>query len=667
MWQDHGPGVDVVPAMDYSANWYTARAVEIIRAHDPAQPLWLHLAYQNVHAPYVNPPDWEVHRFPKMWDNVFANMLNMLDSGIGNVTAALKAAGLYDNTLIVWSADNGGIGPANNHPLRGHKHDAWEGGTRVASFVSGGFVPARLRGTRDTEHLVYLLDWYATLSVLAGVDPADDAMFEGAVRPIDAVDVWPMLTGANDTQPRPFTPTSDYGLIHGWWKVVTLGGQSNYYDKNATHVNPAGTNLPCLAGAQPHSHNIDNPVTGCVVCNATLPCLFDLSTDPGETTNLAADNPELVAALVAKLDAFQPYGTFQMNASQLAQYQKIDDPSKHWGGFAGPCYMRGSGPGPSPGPAPATPPCGACRFETGVHDDDDGSAVSIDIHLPVAGTAYDAALAANAFLNKHLNSTSIDFSGEHAIPHVTLYLTRFSCPAAGLTNPAPPRTCAQTIEDAISGVKYQLGKPFGPCTLTLSAPYAAGSYAMMNVTKTACLQGYSDTLVNATHEYSEPNQTAPGWVKNLPEPERSEALRDIAEYGSPNVFAQFAPHVSLAWSADAAAVAAAVQALAPRWRPASFVGDVVAMGSVGPHGTVLRGKDLATYNMTSRGDAGCKRYGQNVTACNADSVTEGGCVWCDIVDRPAFCTTRWNAESFPGPPLSPPFQCDWGTHHVKKT
>ena len=311
-------------------------------------------------------------------------------------------------------------------------------------------------------------------------------------------------------------------------------------------------------------------------------------------------------------------------------------------------------------------------------------AVSIDIHIPVAGAAYDAALAANAFLNKQLNSTGIDFSGEHAIPHVTLYLTRWSCPPAPagagagaslregasapastapgglLTNPAPPRTCAQTIEDAISGVKYELGKPFGPCTLTLSAPYAAGSYAMMNVTKTACLQRYSDTLVNATHRYSQPNQTAPGWVKHLPEPERSEALRDIAEFGSPNVFAQFAPHVSLAWSADAAAVAAAVQALAPRWRPASFVGDVVAMGSVGPHGTVLRGKDLATYNMTSRGDAGCrKRYGQNATACNADSVTEGGCVWCDVVDRPAFCTTRYNAESFPGPPLSPPFQCDW--------
>lgn len=73
-------------------------------------PLWLHLAYQNVHSPYVNPPDWECHAFPKMWDAVFANMLHLLDDGIRNVTAAIRSAGLWNNSLIIFSADNGGIG-----------------------------------------------------------------------------------------------------------------------------------------------------------------------------------------------------------------------------------------------------------------------------------------------------------------------------------------------------------------------------------------------------------------------------------------------------------------------------------------------------------------------------------------------------------------------------
>ena len=99
----------------------------------------------------------------------------------------------------------GGIGPGNNHPYRGHKHDAWEGGTRVTSFISGGVVPAALRGTRNRNSVVHIIDWWATLSVLAGVEPVDDVWFEGAVRPVDAVDVWPMLMGTNNTAPRPWT------------------------------------------------------------------------------------------------------------------------------------------------------------------------------------------------------------------------------------------------------------------------------------------------------------------------------------------------------------------------------------------------------------------------------------------------------------------------------
>ena len=71
--------------------------------------------------------------------------------------------------------------------LGGHKHDAFEGGTRVASFVSGGFVPEAKRGTRNTKSVIHIIDWYATLCVMAGVDPADEAMFDGKIRPIDSV------------------------------------------------------------------------------------------------------------------------------------------------------------------------------------------------------------------------------------------------------------------------------------------------------------------------------------------------------------------------------------------------------------------------------------------------------------------------------------------------
>ena len=73
------------------------------------------------------------------------------------------------------------------------------------------------------------------------------------------VDVWPMLMGTNATQPREYTPTSDYGIVWGTWKLVVLGGQSNYYTENATHINPPEWTLPCLAGSDDRQGGVDNP------------------------------------------------------------------------------------------------------------------------------------------------------------------------------------------------------------------------------------------------------------------------------------------------------------------------------------------------------------------------------------------------------------------------
>ena len=86
----------------------------------------------------------------------------------------------------------------NNHPLRGHKHDPFEGGTRATAFVSGGVVPRQLRGT-SSPHLVHIADWYATFCALAGVDTHDAVDMGGVVHDVDSVDVWPMISGANAT------------------------------------------------------------------------------------------------------------------------------------------------------------------------------------------------------------------------------------------------------------------------------------------------------------------------------------------------------------------------------------------------------------------------------------------------------------------------------------
>lgn len=63
---------------------------------------------QGVHSPYVDPPAWEGVSAPNFWDQTFADMLHVVDSGIGNFTSTLKTQGMWDDALLIITADNGG-------------------------------------------------------------------------------------------------------------------------------------------------------------------------------------------------------------------------------------------------------------------------------------------------------------------------------------------------------------------------------------------------------------------------------------------------------------------------------------------------------------------------------------------------------------------------------
>jgi len=137
---------------------------------------------------------------------VYHAMVAHMDSKIGEMVSLLRHQGMYDTTLIAFSADNGGPieQAANNYPLRGGKHTNWEGGIRVNAFLSGGYLPATQRGTVSTS-LMALWDWYATLASAAGL-PADALIDHRAAAaglpPIDSVDQWPHLSGQVAAPPR---------------------------------------------------------------------------------------------------------------------------------------------------------------------------------------------------------------------------------------------------------------------------------------------------------------------------------------------------------------------------------------------------------------------------------------------------------------------------------
>merc|ERR1711907_829162 len=115
-----------------------------------------------------------------------------MDDGIGNVTHALKLAGLWDSTLLLFAADNGGwVGTTgtNNYPLKGSKVSDFEGGIRAVSLLSGGYIPQNVRGTHHTGY-ISIADWYGTLSKLVGVSPTDNVP---GLPPVESNDFWPSV------------------------------------------------------------------------------------------------------------------------------------------------------------------------------------------------------------------------------------------------------------------------------------------------------------------------------------------------------------------------------------------------------------------------------------------------------------------------------------------
>ena len=334
MWHGDHAGVDVVPDIYYSTNYYSDRAVSFINQHNNAStsPLFIHLPYQCCHSPYGDVPEWErMQPRSTMWNPVYADMLRVLDTGLANVTAAWKAAGMWDNLLMIVSSDNGGSttgNTANNYPLRGTKTMPFDGGMRVAAFISGGFVPPALRGTTNSHTFMHVADWYPTLCGLAGADPTDDVKgLDGVVRGIDGKDQWAQLTQGSMVQPHDYLPLEFDTIIQPstGWKLVSPTHGSMWWTPNGTAY---GENDP--------------------MCKKTL-CLFNITADPCERVDLSAANPGIVKALLKQSNSYQSIGSnYAYNTSLYEPMPNQSDPKHNQGlnnftGYFTPCFRRANG------------------------------------------------------------------------------------------------------------------------------------------------------------------------------------------------------------------------------------------------------------------------------------------------------------------------------------
>lgn len=349
----------------YEDALFEHHVINLLDNHDPSRPLFIFWAPHAVHGP-LQVPDAFLDRFanlevadaPQGERQTYAAMVAMADESVGNVTRKLQEKGMWDDLVIVFMSDNGGpisehgMTGGNNYPLKGGKYSNWEGGIRINSFVSGGFLHPSRRGRRY-RGLVAAWDWYATFASLAGVDATDFRAQASGLPPVDSIDMSELLVGGRSlsacrlrrdfpigAQPRPTalesaTPCEDIapwinsidncssvvGIIAEregrLWKLITG------LEKQYVATGPYTPNSTAFLSTAPE-YDRD--------CGAG--CLFDLESDPLESTDLAELRPQMVNSLQRRMEeharrSFNPRRGFNTG-------QACDAALNEYGGFWGP-------------------------------------------------------------------------------------------------------------------------------------------------------------------------------------------------------------------------------------------------------------------------------------------------------------------------------------------
>lgn len=301
-WRNRTLAKDAVG--NYSMDFYMAEAARVLDERDPSKPLFLYFAHQEIHIPLQAPAE---PRYAETCTDVTATanrstlckMTSILDESIGDFVSMLKARGMWDNTLLWVTTDNGGMtqyqedfpaSASSNYPLRAGKTTLFEGGVRGVSFLSGGFLPQAAAG-REVYGLLQHVDVARTLAALANASlPLADGydvwsvIADGAPSPRTEV---PVNVDPGDCQLTTGAPSgaSFSALISGDWKVIS--GGAGVYDSWWSN----GDYIP----------EVGNATSANVTVDGTAVWLFDLKNDPAEKQNLALAHPDVVAKLQDRL------------------------------------------------------------------------------------------------------------------------------------------------------------------------------------------------------------------------------------------------------------------------------------------------------------------------------------------------------------------------------
>ena len=263
----------------------TRRGVEYIKARKGSEkPFFLYFAYPSPHAPIIPNDEFD----GKSKAGPYGDFLHETDHSVGQLLKALEDSGQADDTLVIFSADNGPekyayardekFGHWSAHPLRGLKRDIYEGGHRVPTIIKW---PGITKPGTVSDALVSQIDFMATLASALGHSlPADAAE--------DSHDLLPLLKGekasvrgthVHNTNPK------GYAIRHGDWLLI---------DAPTGYVSGGNKAWETRRGYQPDG-------------KAGVE-LYNLKTDLAQKHNVAAEHPERVTELQALLKKIREQG-----------------------------------------------------------------------------------------------------------------------------------------------------------------------------------------------------------------------------------------------------------------------------------------------------------------------------------------------------------------------
>ncbi len=250
-------------------SWYTYKSLEFIEKNQE-KPFFLYLAHSMPHVPlYVS------EKFKgKSEQGMYGDVMMEIDWSVGEIRRKLKELGLEENTLIIFTSDNGPWLSYGGHAglqagLREGKGTSWEGGIRVpAIFTWPGKIPAG----KVQDQAAMTIDVLPTLAKITG-SPLPKLKIDGS-------DIWALVMGEKaDLKPyfAYYNRNELQAVIYGKWKLVF---------PHTYRTIPAGTEM----------RNDGIPVK---YINVKLEKaqLFDLAKDPGESSDVSAQNPEILAQL----------------------------------------------------------------------------------------------------------------------------------------------------------------------------------------------------------------------------------------------------------------------------------------------------------------------------------------------------------------------------------